>query len=283
MYTDIVLSIADHDQSIDIQIDDPFSDSFSEVPVPALHLDTNQVHYIEQLSLNRQVTNAFQVDEDLYQENISDAPVLFYGGASESVVLDRYIKLPVMEEIFRELVRTVIVYRNKGALKLGVIDASTREIIGDRPLFLLDGVPQFDHGSILEIDPNLLEYIHVVDSKYFVGELEFDGIIDMRSRHGNYADFVFPSNTLTYRFQSCNNLADPALQKRSFESVKIQESHLPDFRTRLYWNPEVITDESGRAEFSFTMPDVPGFYRVEVNAITPGGKTGSGSREIVIE
>jgi hypothetical protein len=283
IYTDIVFSIADIDQSIDIQIDDPFSPGFLEVPVPALHLDKNQVHYIEQLSLNRQVTKAFRGESGIIQTKKPDAPVLFYGGASESVVLDRYIKLPVMEEIFRELVKTVIVYRSKGALKLGVIDESTREIIGDRPLFLLDGVPQFDHGSILEIDPNLLEYIHVVDSKYFIGELEFDGIIDMRSREGNYADFEFPTNTLTYSFQSCSNIDDPVPQKQSSGSVKIPGSHLPDFRTLLYWNPEVITNETGRAEFSFTAPDVQGFYRIEVNSITPGGKTGSESMEIVVE
>ncbi len=283
MYTGIVFSISERDRSLDIQIDDPFSDSFLKIPVPAMHLDKNQVHFIEQLSLNRQVTNAFRSEVDVIPERYSDAPGNFYGGASESLVLDRYIKLPVMEEVFRELVKRVIVYRSSGSQRLGVIDAETSEIIGDRPLFLLDGVPRFDHEGILEIDPNLLEFIYVVDSKYFVGELEFDGIIDMRSREGYYRAFDFPSNTQTYRFQSCINTGDPEEQKRPSGSVRKQEDHLPDFRTLLYWNPEVITDKSGRTEFSFTTPDVPGFYRIEVKGITPGGQTGSEIREIVVQ
>jgi hypothetical protein len=45
----------------------------------------------------------------------------------------------------------------------------------------------------------------------------------------------------------------------------------------------VITDKSGRTEFSFTTPDVPGFYRIEVKGITPGGQTGSEIREIVVQ
>jgi hypothetical protein len=187
-----------------------------------------------------------------------------------------------MEEVFRELVRTVIVYRSDGSLKLGVIDAVTKEIIGDRPMFLLDGVPFYDPAAILEIAPGLLESIHVVNSKYFTGDLELDGIIDIRSREGKFESFEYPSNTITYRFQSTRK---PGIAVPGQELLSTQTddgSHQPDFRTRLYWNPEIMTDESGSAEFLFSTSDVPGQYRIVVEAIGQDGRMGSKTVEVKV-
>jgi hypothetical protein len=250
--------------------------------LPALHLDEGQAQYIEQLSINKQFRETYKSTDERSKPEVNPGRIaFFYGEPSETVSLERFIKLPVMEEIFREIVKTVIVYRKAGEYKLGVIDGTTTEIIGENPMFLLDGVPVFDHGMILEVDPALIRIIHVVDSKYFIGDLEMDGIIDIRSRQGRFEDFDLPSSTVTYKFQSYAGYDNPpaGIDRIPDEAT---DNHLPDFRSLLYWNPDISTDNEGKAEISFDAADVPGQYRIVVEGISADGYTGISAKEIEI-
>jgi hypothetical protein len=281
-YEDLVFRALDQDIPSNIEIDNPYSDQYLHVILPPLHLDESRAPYIKQLSLNQQVREAYKDPDEASATALNPGRTpFFYGEPAETVDLGRFIQLPVMEEIFREIVKSVIVYRKGGALKIGVIDAATREIIGENPLFLLDGVPLFDHGMILEIDPALIGTIHVVDSKYFVGDLEMDGIIDIRTRQGRFQDIDLPASTLPYRFQSYATKEGP---RTAFGLLPKEPtgSHLPDFRSLLYWNPDIRTDNEGRAEISFTASDVPGKYRIVVEGISADGYTGISAKEIDI-
>ncbi len=281
-YNDLVFRVLDQDIPTDIKIDNPYSEQYLHMILPALHLDKARAPYIEQLSLNKQVQVAYKnIGERPQAEAARGSTAFFYGEPSESINLESFIKLPIMDEIFREIVKTVIVYRKSGGFKLGVIDYSTREIIGENPMFLLDGVPLFDHGRILEIDPALIRTIHVVDSKYFMGDLEMDGIIDIRSRQGRFQDFILPSSTVTYKFQSYAGYENPrtGIDRLSDEATN---SHLPDFRSLLYWNPDISPDNEGKAEISFEASDVPGHYRIVVEGISADGYTGISAKEIEI-
>ncbi len=60
---------------------------------------------------------------------------------------------------------------------------------------------------------------------------------------------------------------------REFYSPKydvIQDSR-PDYRTTVYWNPNVITDANGNANFSYFNTDVPGEYRMVIEGIDAEG------------
>ena len=281
-YNDLVFRALDQDIHLDIKIDNAYSDQYPHMTLPALHLDESRAHYIEQLSINKQVREAYKnTDERPEPENNHDKTTFFYGEPSETVNLESFIKLPVMEEIFREIVKTVIVYRKAGAFKLGVIDNATREIIGENPMFLLDGVPLFDHVRILEIDPALIRTIHIVDSKYFMGSLEMDGIIDIRSRQGGFEDFNLPSSTVLYKFRSYARYDNPPTV---VDHIHEEETgrQLPDFRNLLYWKPDIATDIDGRAEISFDASDVPGYYRIVVTGISADGYTGTSTKEVEI-
>ena len=283
-FNDLVIRSLDQDIHLDIKIENPYSDQYQHMTLPALQLDEGRAQYIEQLSISKQVREAYQnLDEGIYPVDNPGRTAYFYGEPSETVNLESFIKLPVMEEIFREIVKTVIVYRKAGAFKLGIIDNSTREIIGENPMFLLDGVPLFDHGRILEIDPALIRTIHIVDSKYFIGDLEMDGIIDIRSRQGGFEDFDLPSSTVPYKFQSYANYDKPptgVVRPHEEETGR----QLPDYRSMLYWNPKIITDQDGIAEISFNASDVPGYYRIVVEGISADGQTGKSTKvfEIVL-
>jgi hypothetical protein len=271
---DLVFHVPGKDVPIDIIPDDPYYDRFPEISLPVLQLEESHLSYVEQLSVNRQVTEQYENAGKPAPEHPGGGNAFFYGQPSETVDLEDYIRLPVMEEVFRELVRTVILYRSGGEMKLGIIDAVTIDIIGENPLFLLDGVPLEGHGAILGLDPSLLRFIRVVDSRYFVGEMEFDGIIDLESDRGDYRDFELPSSTVLYRFQGATtNCRDHSAPGDPVPGSG-KGDHQPDFRTLLYWNPEFLTGAGGTAEISFSTPDVPGSYQVVVEGVTRDGTKG---------
>ena len=270
----LVFRALDQEILLDIKVDDPFSERQPHIVLPPLNLDEGLAGFIEQLSINRQVVEAYRYqDVNRIKEAVPGRPSFFYGEPSETVNLEDFIQLPVMEEIFREIVRSVIVYRKSGTLRLGVIDHATREIIGDHPLFLLDGVPLFDHGMILGMDPALISVIHVVDAKYFMGGLEMDGIIDIRSEQGGFGDFDLLTSTVTCSFQPCaGNKAHPAKPEQVPQEASGDQ--LPDFRSLLYWNPDMTTDEDGRAECSVNVGDIPGKYSIVIRGVSADGQTG---------
>ena len=49
----------------------------------------------------------------------------------------------------------------------------------------------------------------------------------------------------------------------------------PDFRTTLYWNPNVITDASGRATMTFYNSDDLAAWRVTAEGISMKGQPGT--------
>ncbi len=188
-----------------------------------------------------------------------------------------------MEEVIRELVRSVILYRTDGEPKLGIIDAESKNIIGEDPLFLLDGVPLTGHAEVLEIDPTLLRFIHVVDSRYFVGEMEFDGIIDLRSVRGDFSDFDLPSSAVRFKFQGTAGNPATGVGVRHTNPSTVSKDQRPDYRTLLFWDPDIQTEEDGAAGFSFLTPDVPGIYKVVIEGKSRNGAGGRAQSLIRVE
>ncbi|HEY4965330.1 MAG TPA: hypothetical protein VII28_02980, partial [Puia sp.] len=52
----------------------------------------------------------------------------------------------------------------------------------------------------------------------------------------------------------------------------------PDFRTLLYWNPNVYTDSTGNATISWFTSDLPGNYVIVVNGVSQSGLLGFNNR-----
>ena len=49
------------------------------------------------------------------------------------------------------------------------------------------------------------------------------------------------------------------------------QARQPNFANQLYWNPVLIPDQSGSAEFNFTTSDEEGMYIINIMGITPEG------------
>lgn len=109
----------------------------------------------------------------------------------------------------------------------------------DNPLVLLDNVPVKDIESILLIDPINLKSLDVYRSIYHLGDHSIQGIISIKTKTDNFAGLTWKDQTafLTYKaLQRPCTFYQPIYDK--LEEINDPK---PDFRTLLYWNPDVKT------------------------------------------
>ena len=91
-----------------------------------------------------------------------------------------------------------------------------------------------------------------------------------------YTEASFPFNAQNYKFKLRGytlplQFKAPSLTKK-----------LPDYRSTIYWNPTVSTDEQGKATFSFTTSDAEGTYLLTIEGITNEGEVFRAVKEIIV-
>jgi hypothetical protein len=59
-----------------------------------------------------------------------------------------------------------------------------------------------------------------------------------------------------------------------YDNISSQASSRPDLRSTIYWNPELVTDNSGTASFEYYNADSTGNYRVVIEGIDDKGNLG---------
>ncbi len=260
-----------------IQLEDPFSDDFFDMQIPAFHIDTSHLSEINQAVITAQI-------DALYSKELTatdpGAPGLsFYGYPELEVMLADYIRLPEMREVFFELVPAAMMRGRGDQTFLRVKDVSSGMISQSGPLLLVDGVVTPSAFQIAEMDPLKVERIDVVSSNYYFGVLDFPGIISVFTEDGRcpltfpqynfrqYYEFVSAEKTVEFPdYSVSSNLEDPRV----------------DLRNTLYWDPEIHTDENGHARIEFYTSDDISEYVLWVYGITSGGLAGSYSTIISV-
>jgi len=154
-----------------------------------------------------------------------------------------------------------------------VIDGFSPKLSIDDPTSaeeLIEEVSEFKTATIggLEVIQTIPRRMRLVQK-----DLGFRPWIIITTINGN-GWYKFPkTGTLTYR-------PLPLLQRQEFYSPKYNVASsviLPDYRSTLYWEPNITTDQSGRATVSFYTSDIKGKYTVKVEGLSPDGELGDGT------
>jgi hypothetical protein len=91
-----------------------------------------------------------------------------------------------------------------------------------------------------------------------------------------YTEASFPFNAQNYKFK-LRGYTLPLQFKAPSPTNK-----LPDYRSTIYWNPTISTDEQGKATFSFTTSDAEGKYLLTIEGITNEGEVFRAVKEIIV-
>jgi len=282
MTRDLIIQPEETDRGNTIVLETPFSERYLSLPGKSGTV-YEVAEDIERLSVNHQVMKIYRSDDTpVTRETVglSAGEQRFYGKPDIEIVLDDFIKLPVMQEIFFELLPGVNLRKRKDDYEITIFDPVENQVYDKAPLLLIDGVVINDAALIAGLDPELVEKIDALKCRYFVGEHLLNGIVNVITRAGDFSNIALPDHAVRLAYtvtESSGEFPSPDY----LEPVK-RKSRIPDFRNLLYWNPSVMTDSQGKASFSFWTSDIRCGYEIVVEGISEEGMVLSTSKVITV-
>jgi hypothetical protein len=260
------------DSGYRIEIAKPFLEKFSVSPLPAFSVSQVNTTVLANYHAAFQVQNTYNSNRaKQYTLPLLDTNA-FYVKPDASYLLDNYVRFTTMEEVLREYVTQVNVRKRNGGFFLPALDAPNRRFFESDPLVLLDGVPVFDMNKIISYDPMKVRKLEVVSRMYFLGNMFFQGIINLITYEGNLTGHELDPRATVVDYEGLQ--LKRAFYAPVYETPQQADSRLPDFRSLLHWKPDIKTNEKGISEISFYSSDRTGKYVAVIQGITADGKTG---------
>lgn len=148
--------------------------------------------------------------------------------------------------------------------------ASGLTILGPtEPMVMVDNVPLSGRaGDILQsinaYTVDRIEVITRVSPAY--GSQGANGVISIYLKKGISVDYTPPENVL--QVAKIRGYSRPDVFRSPDYEENRSEHSQPDYRSIIYWNPEIVTDEEGVAKVSFYTADLQTRYRVVVEGVT---------------
>jgi hypothetical protein len=255
-------------------LESPFSDQYLKSGISLDSSNRKVPDYISKWSVNHQVTKLYGISNvGAPLSNFIQTPRIkrFYGKPDIEVNMKDFITLPVMQEVFFELLAGVSLKSKKTGYEMTISDPDNFNRANDSPPALfVDGVAIKDAGTIAGLEPEIVEKIDVVRQKYAVGNYLFTGIVNVITKSGDFSNVTLPA----YAIRLSYRVIDPVstFSAPDYSSVNMKKCRIPDFRNTLYWNPSVKTDSEGKALIEFWTSDFVSDYEVNIQGITPAGK-----------
>jgi hypothetical protein len=258
-----------------VDITSPFADAVStdRRPLPLTVRETVAPD-ITKASIGMQVQNVY-MQEQLSKFELPDIDTLsFYGKHGGVYYLDDFVRFTTVEEVLREYVLEVGVRRRNGEPQLVVSDFVNKGFFTREPIILLDGVP-VSHAKILAYDPLKIKKLQVIAARYLLGDFVYDGVVSFSTYRNNVENLQLVANSKTMLVDYEGLQLKREFFSPIYETEQQINNRLPDFRTLLYWSPDVKTNNSGTANVDFYTGDTGGKYMVVIEGMDAGGSTGS--------
>lgn len=270
----LIIQPADTSKNTVLEIESPFP---RRVPNAVCFTDTVPVYQMKAasaLSFNYQTSRIYlaKYKKEAEAEIIDNVPVRrFYGIPELEVRLDDYIKLPVMQEVFFELVPGVRLRERRSGWEIRVYNPFTNTFYDDPPLTMIDGVVIQNISVIAGLDPESVEKIEVVKSQYLTGELYFSGIINVITRKGNFTNINLPDYAVEMRYRAIEKSG--VFVQPDYTDHQKKDSRVPDLRNTLYWNPGMYDFKNGESKkIEFWTSDIAGNYIINIEGVTSEGQ-----------
>lgn len=267
----IVQTNYERDSIYKIAVHSPFADQYRNTTDDSFSLQTSQLNDLRLNSLGMQVQNVYSgnnLKKFYYPEVDSSA---FYFNPYKIYKLSDYVRFTTMEEVLREYVSQIFVYKKQKRFHLHMLDETG--LLEDDPLVLLDGVPYFNIDRVLAIDPLKVEKLSVVRSRYYYGAASYDGILSFTTPKADLGGTEIDPHAVVLDYEGMQLQRE--FYSPQYETADQKNSRLPDFRNVLYWSPNVPIDAQGKGQVSFYTADQPGKYIGIIQGITSKGIPGS--------
>jgi hypothetical protein len=247
------------------------------IAFPCLKLEESMRDDIESRIFNSRVNARFYGDASrayaIPDRDTSD----FYGKPDERFILDEYVRFPNMEEVIAEIIPPLRVKKEQGTQMLQVLNLPNKSFFDAEPLILVDGVPHRNSKEILEADPLLVRVIDIVTRRYYIGEVEFSGIVHFKTYRGDRAQLRLSDQDLITTFKGVQESA--TVQPPVFST---SNERMPDNRNLLVKEQLNKVDASGKISLQFNTSDAVGNYRIIIKGKGRDGKDVSAESVIAV-
>jgi hypothetical protein len=255
-----------------IDIVPPYSDKFSSNPYHWLVLSRSQENALLNRSISNQVENTYGMEKKRQFEKLNSDTTSFYGRADKIYNLEDFTRFQTMEEVMREYIEDLRVRKEGDKFNFKVRNRLFNTYFEEDPLILLDGIPIADASKIIALDPVKIKKIELVLYNYYLGSSVFEGIINVKSYSGELGAAQIDPYSLVVEYEGLQQQRE--FYSPKYDSKEAEKSHMPDFRTVLYWAPQINTGAEGKSQLAFYTSDLKGKFAVFVEGITAEGLPG---------
>lgn len=264
-----------------IELTNPFSEQFSQKTILPLYLSAARQNTLLDQSINVQVQHQYAGAQLNHFRPATDTSSVFEK-PDAVYMMDDYTRFSTIEEVLREYVNLMDVQKIKGKFQLQLWnnffaprqDMANLQFFQSPPLILVDGVPIFDIDRLMSYDPLKMRKLEVYNRRYFLGNSFFSGILNWTSYKGDLANFELDPRALVIDYEGLQlqrEFYSPVYDTNTLES----SSHTPDFRTLLYWSPEMPVNKNNERLVRFYTSDKKGRYLTLVQGLSPQGYGGT--------
>lgn len=249
--------------SCKISIDDPFVRYQPSGDIPKLYINSSIADKLAKRGVGMQLGRRFGVDTLLERIKVRNDNFL---GSSIVYHLDNYTRFPLMSEVLIEFIPELSKRTRNGKDVIRVmLNDRYKELYfsNGMSLFLLDGVPVFNHSKLISYDPLLVEDITIYPNRYGIGNILFEGVVRFDTYKKDLPSFDLDSKVSVFKYQGALIPARTAV---------VNEDEHPDYRQTIYWNPivDVLSGKSFRIDCK--APMYKGDFVIIVEGVTESGR-----------
>ena len=251
-----------------INLYSPFDLNYSQKWKLTSNFDPESKSFLENLSTNIQISQVYRnfVHINGLQSELPGITTPFYGNPDRLYRLDDYTRFETVRDIFLEFIRTAVVRDNNRKSGFYVYND---KILPGAALTLIDGVPIYDANYILNFDPLKIEKISVVTDLYHMGSIAHQGVIDFTTYKGDFDGQELPEYMIEKVYLGLQRPRE--FYTPDYSLNKDLMKRIPDYRSTLYWNPQVDVNRESVTNVTFYTSDDAGLYEIKVNGITHSG------------
>lgn len=263
---------------VEVLINNDYSNQFSSLPDQFFNIDTTYSDLLSEMLVNFESQKNFGASPHNNVNgyaSVSNLPTTY----DFSILLDDFIELATLQEVFYEIVPPVSVKTDQGKKNLSVANYQTQQV-ARAGIIILDDAPIFDVEELLKISPANIASIDVINRPYYLGDYLLSSVVSLKTKTGDFGGYKFPPQSIFLEYQTLSNSKQFVAPDFSTEALK--QSPLPDFRTTLFWSSlaEVSCADTG---LSFFTSDAIGKYDIVIWAISKEGKIIQGVTSIMVE
>ena len=182
--------------------------------------------------------------------------------AGSNVLIGLQGKIPGLSvvEVYNNGIPAVVVKVRGGSSSLAMSTS---------PLILVDGFPFEDPNALMGISRGMIDHVEVITRAVpQFGSRGTNGLIAIYTKGSAYATKTSTEkNFLSHKIPGYNT--PRVFYAPDYSTATSDKS--PDFRTTIYWKPNLSVGPDGKADISFYAADIETRYRIVLEGVTDKG------------